>query len=156
MRTLDVDWCSLPNTTLLILIDTSCSSCPCTASSAARSQFLHLLLALLAEFLQVDLHDVLDDSVHLILVLHHFCDVDYLLALQIIQEVPETLEYLLLVLVILLHALSGNLGAHFPLRAVKHLALLLVVLDVDVFAQFIDQDRFGGFTSRIVSFLMLD
>ena len=54
----------------------------------ARSQLLELLRALLAEVLEVDLHDLLDQVVHFGPILHHLSDVHDFLALQEVQKVP--------------------------------------------------------------------
>ena len=47
----------------------------------ACSQLLEFLTALLVKVLEVNLHDFLDQIVHLGLVLNHLCDVDDLFAL---------------------------------------------------------------------------
>ena len=92
-------------------------------TSAACSQLLELLRALLAEVLEVDLHDLLDQVVHLGPVLNHFCDIHDLLALQEVQKVPQILHYFFLGIWLRLSCGSSLLlGSRFLL-----LLLLLLV-----------------------------
>ena len=59
----------------------------------------HLLLCIhLAEVFKVDFHDFMHQTLHLGLVLHHFCNIDDFLPLQEVQEVSQIFHYLLLVL----------------------------------------------------------
>ena len=77
----DVHWGPLSDSLVSQL--TGCSWRTCTTVSATWFELQHLLLTLLAEFLQIDFHDVLDYSMHLSFVLHYLCDVDDFLALEI-------------------------------------------------------------------------
>ena len=103
----------MSDASLLVLVDASCLS----SAGAARSVRFHtlsLLLALLAELLQVDFHNVLDDGVHLGLVLDNLGNVDNLLALQVVQEVAEAVENFLLVLLLILGGLRWCDVCRFP------------------------------------------
>ena len=96
---LDVHWCSLSHTLVAKLaIGRGCTS---TAVATCRFDLEHLLLALLAELFQVDLHDILDDRMHLGLVLHDLSDVDNLFALEVCQEVAQTLHNFLIAALVL-------------------------------------------------------
>ena len=81
---------------------------------------------------------------HLSFVLHNFCDVDDFLALKICEEIAEALHDLLIAAFILKLWLSH---AQFSSCAIQCLIFLLVLLYVDVFAQFVDQNSLGSFTS---------
>ena len=125
----DVHWGALPDSLVAQL--TSCRWSTCTTVSTTRFELQHLLLTLLAKFLQVDFHDVLDYSMHLSFVLHNLCDVDDFLALKICEEIAEALHDLLIAAFILKLWLSH---AQFSSCAIQCLIFLLVLLYVDVFA----------------------
>lgn len=77
------------------------------AGSTTSPETLQLALLLLVEFLQVQLHDVLNKRVHLLLVLHDLCDVNNLLLLKVTQEVLQVIENLLILFAVD-HVLEGT------------------------------------------------
>jgi len=110
---LDIDRGALSDASLLVLVDAPSLCCACAARSV-RFHPLPLLLALLAELLQVDFHNILDDGIHLGLVLDHLCDVDDILAFQVVQEVAQALENFLLVLFLVFGGLGRCDVCRFP------------------------------------------